>query len=218
MLRKRYDNLMFDLDGTLTDSKPGLVKAVEYAVSRMGLEPLPSPVVDKFLGPPLFGSFEKHCGMDGETAKKAVSYFREYYAKKGVFENEPYEGIVELLEACTASGKRLFVATSKPTVTALQVCSYFSIDQYFTEILGSEMDGSIIEKSDIIGILLSRYALDRSRTIMIGDRENDITGGRKNGLDTVAVGYGYGAEGELRQANANYYAKTMSDLKKLLLS
>ncbi|MDD3981003.1 MAG: HAD hydrolase-like protein [Spirochaetia bacterium] len=216
-VRESYDNLMFDLDGTLTDSKPGLVNAVEYAVRKMGLAPLPSAIVDMFLGPPLFGSFEKYCGMDRETAKAAVSCFREYYAEKGVFENEPFEGVTELLKALKASEKRLFVATSKPTVTALQVCLHFDIDGYFTEILGSELDGSIIEKHDIVGLLLSRHALDRSRTLMIGDRENDIAGGRKNGLDTAAVGYGYGSEDELRQANASYYVKTMSDLRALLL-
>jgi len=208
---------MFDLDGTLTDSKPGLVNAIEFAVRKMGLAPLPQAVVEKFLGPPLFGSFEKHCGMDRETARIAVSYFREYYADRGIFENEPYEGIPELLGRLKAAGKRLFVATSKPTVSALQVCAHFGIDGYFTEILGSELDGSIIEKHDIVGLLLSRHALDRSRTLMIGDRENDIAGGRKNGLDTAAVGYGYGSEDELRQANASYYVKTMSDLRALLL-
>lgn len=213
-----YDSLLFDLDGTLTDSKSGLVNAVNYAVKKIGLAPLPSAVVDLFLGPPLFGSFERHCGMDKETAKTAVSYFREYYTNKGIFENKPYEGIADLLEALEASEKRLFVATSKPTVSALQVCAYFNIDRYFIEILGSELDGSIIEKSDIVGILISRHSLDKGRTLMIGDRENDIEGGRKNGLETVAVGYGYGSEEELRHSNATYYAKTMSDLKKLLLS
>lgn len=213
-----YKNIMFDLDGTLTDSKIGLVNAVEYAVRKMGLEPLPSAVVEKFLGPPLFGSFERHCGMDKETARIAVSYFREYYADKGIFENEPYGGVEELLMALKASGYRLFVATSKPTVSALKVCAHFDIDRYFIEILGSEMDGSIIEKRDIIGILMARHGLARSHTLMIGDRENDIAGGRSNGLDTVAVGYGYGSDEELVHAKASYYVKTMSDLKNLLLS
>ncbi|MEL7556291.1 MAG: HAD hydrolase-like protein [bacterium] len=218
MLRDIYDNLLFDLDGTLTDSKPGLVNAIEFAVRKMGLAPLPQAVVEKFLGPPLFGSFEKHCGMDRETARIAVSYFREYYADRGIFENEPYEGIPELLGLLKAAGKRLFVATSKPTVSALQVCAHFGIDGYFAEILGSEMDGSIIEKSDIVGILISRHALGRRESLMIGDRENDIVGGSGNGLDTVAVGYGYGSEEELRHSNATYYAKTISDLGRLLLS
>lgn len=213
-----YKYLMFDLDGTLTDSKIGLVNAIEYAVKKMGLAPLPDAVVEKFLGPPLFGSFETHCGMDKKTAKAAVSYFREYYADKGIFENEPYEGIEELLIALKASGNSLFIATSKPTISALKVCAHFNIDRYFTEILGSEMDGSIIEKRDIIGILIDRHSLDIRKTLMIGDRENDIAGGRSNGLDTVAVGYGYGSDEELTHAKARYYVKTMSDLRNLLLS
>jgi phosphoglycolate phosphatase len=208
---------MFDLDGTLTDSKPGLVNAVEYSVRKMGMDPLPRELVDKFLGPPLFGSFEKHCGMDKESARRAVAYFREYYGAKGIFENKPFGGIAELLERLKASGKRLFVATSKPTTTALQVCSHFDIEGCFEEILGSEMDGSIIEKADIIGILISRHQLDRGRTLMIGDRENDIAGGRENKLATVAVGYGYGSEEELSRSGATYYAKTISDLGNLLL-
>lgn len=216
-LRDAYDNLMFDLDGTLTDSKPGLVNAVDYSVRKMGMEPLPRAVVDKFLGPPLFGSFEKHCGMDMASARTAVAYFREYYGDKGIFENEPYAGIRELLGLLKASGKRLYVATSKPTVTALQVCARFDIEGYFEEILGSELDGSIIEKADIIGILISRHRLNRGRTLMIGDRENDIAGGRENNLATVAVGYGYGCEEELSRSGATYYAKTISDLGDLLL-
>lgn len=212
-----YKNLMFDLDGTLTDSKLGLVNAIEYAVRKIGLPALPEAVVEKFLGPPLFGSFETHCGMDNDTAKIAVSYFREYYADKGIFENEPYEGIEELLKALKASGRKLFVATSKPTVSALKVCAHFAIDPYFTEILGSEMDGSIIEKRDIIGILITRHGLAIGQTLMIGDRENDIAGGRSNGLATVAVGYGYGSDEELARSKATYYAKTINDLRNLLL-
>jgi phosphoglycolate phosphatase len=172
----------------------------------------------KFIGPPLWESFERYYGFSEAEAKKAVAYYREYFSVTGMFENTVYDGIDAMLAALENSGKTLIVATSKPEVFAEQILEHFDLAKYFTFIGGSELDGSRVKKDEVI-----RYALemggvtDLSTAVMVGDREHDILGAKKVGIASAGVLFGYGSRGELETAGADFTAETVGDLHKLLL-
>ena len=189
-----YHTILFDLDGTLTDSGPGITNSVAYALKKWNIEEKDINVLRKFVGPPLDASFAKYYGFSKEKCVQAIQYYREYYLTKGIYENQVYDGMEELLKWLRDTGRRAIVATSKPEPSAIHVLEYFHMDSYFDIIAGATMDGSRVEKSDVI-----RYALDRagirdlSGVVMVGDRENDIQGAKANGLDSIGVLYGYGS-------------------------
>ena len=193
-----YHTILFDLDGTLTDSGPGITNSVAYALKKWNIEEKDINVLRKFVGPPLDASFAKYYGFSKEKCVQAIQYYREYYLTKGIYENQVYDGMEELLKWLRDTGRRAIVATSKPEPSAIHVLEYFHMDSYFDIIAGATMDGSRVEKSDVI-----RYALDRagirdlSGVVLVGDRENDIQGAKANGLDSIGVLYGYGSRGEL---------------------
>lgn len=209
-----YHTILFDLDGTLTDSGPGITNSVAYALKKWDIEEKDINVLKKFVGPPLDTSFAKYYGFSKEKCLQAIQYYREYYLTKGIYENRVYDGIEELLKWLRDTGRRAIVATSKPEPSAVQVLEYFHIDSYFEIIAGATMDRSRVEKSDVI-----RYALDRagirdvSGVVMVGDRENDIQGAKDNGLDSIGVLYGYGSREELQAAGAMQIAETVEDLR-----
>ena len=209
-----YHTILFDLDGTLTDSGPGITNSVAYALKKWDIEEKDINVLKKFVGPPLDTSFAKYYGFSKEKCLQAIQYYREYYLAKGIYENRVYDGIEELLKWLRDTGRRAIVATSKPEPSAVQVLEYFHIDSYFEIIAGATMDRSRVEKSDVI-----RYALDRagirdvSGVVMVGDRENDIQGAKDNGLDSIGVLYGYGSREELQAAGAMQIAETVEDLR-----
>ena len=189
-----YHTILFVLDGTLTDSGPGITNSVAYALKKWNIEEKDINVLRKFVGPPLDASFAKYYGFSKEKCVQAIQYYREYYLTKGIYENRVYDGMEELLKWLRDTGRRAIVATSKPEPSAIHVLEYFHMDSYFDIIAGATMDGSRVEKSDVI-----RYALDRagirdlSGVVMVGDRENDIQGAKANGLDSIGVLYGYGS-------------------------
>ena len=209
-----YHTILFDLDGTLTDSGPGITNSVAYALKKWNIEEKEINVLRKFVGPPLDASFAKYYGFSKEKCVQAIQYYREYYLTKGIYENQVYDGMEELLKWLRDTGRRAIVATSKPEPSAIHVLEYFHIDSYFDIIAGATMDGSRVEKSDVI-----RYALDRagirdlSGVVMVGDRENDIQGAKANGLDSIGVLYGYGSREELEEAGAMQIAETVEDLR-----
>lgn len=209
-----YHTILFDLDGTLTDSGPGITNSVAYALKKWNIEEKDINVLRKFVGPPLDASFAKYYGFSKEKCVQAIQYYREYYLTKGIYENRVYDGMEELLKWLRDTGRRAIVATSKPEPSAIHVLEYFHIDSYFDIIAGATMDGSRVEKSDVI-----RYALDRagirdlSGVVMVGDRENDIQGAKANGLDSIGVLYGYGSREELEEAGAMQIAETVEDLR-----
>ena len=209
-----YHTILFDLDGTLTDSGPGITNSVAYALKKWNIEEKDINVLRKFVGPPLDASFAKYYGFSKEKCVQAIQYYREYYLTKGIYENQVYDGMEELLKWLRDTGRRAIVATSKPEPSAIHVLEYFHIDSYFDIIAGATMDGSRVEKSDVI-----RYALDRagirdlSGVVMVGDRENDIQGAKANGLDSIGVLYGYGSREELEEAGAMQIAETVEDLR-----
>lgn len=208
----KYSNVLFDLDGTLTDPKTGITKSVQYALNKAGIN---EPDLDKlipFIGPPLHQSFMDFYGFSDAQAWDAVNAYREYFPVTGIYENLRYDGIPELLTALRGQGRRLFVATSKPKVFADIVIRHFELTPYFTAVYGSELDGTRTDKGELIRYLLAEEQLDKSTTIMIGDRKHDIIGAHKNQLPAIAVGYGYGSTQELRDASPEYIFNTVDEL------
>lgn len=211
-MNKKY--ILFDLDGTLTDSGEGITKSVVYALEKFGIQAT-TDEVKHFVGPPLKENFMLSCNLTEEQATDAVEYFRERYAPIGIFENYPYRGIKELLKELKEKGFTLLLATSKPLIHAEKVLEKFELYTYFDYILGSQLHGSEC-KTDIMKEVLKKAGVkDLSDAIMVGDTIFDIEGARNVGVDVIAVGYGYGKKEELKQAD--YFAETVQDLKNLLL-
>ena len=212
------DIVFFDLDGTLTDSGDGIKNSAAYALNKFGM-PVPSrDELNKFIGPPLVGSFRNLFGMSDEDADLAVVYYREYYAVKGIFENSLYDGVTDMLEALKKAGRTIVLATSKPEIYANQILKYFNIYDYFTHVCGAEMDHKRTDKHEVIEYALETAGVtDRSRVIMVGDRLHDIEGAKKSHLDSIGVTFGYGSEAELKEAGADYIVNDAKELTELLL-
>jgi phosphoglycolate phosphatase len=211
--------IFFDLDGTLTDPAIGITNAVMHALKKYGIAVSDRKELYKFIGPPLWDSFEKYCGFSKEEANAAVEYYREYYRDKGMFENQVYDGCEGLLKELKDNGKILIVATSKPEVFAEQILEHFGIAKYFTFIAGSTLDGSRVKKGDVIRYALeSCNIIDGSQAIMIGDREHDIIGAKEMGLSSIGVLFGYGSRAELEEAGADFIVSTIEDIGKVILA
>ena len=206
--------ILFDLDGTLTESGEGIMKSVQYALEKLGIIEENQENLRRFIGPPLLESFMNYYGMDQETAAQAVVYYRERYTDKGIFENELYPKIPQLLEILQINDKILGVASSKPEVYVKQILEHFGIDQYFQVIVGSELDGSRTKKPEVIEEALRRLNMqtERDKVLMVGDREHDVSGAISCGLQCIGVAYGYGSREELEKAGAVYVADTVEDL------
>ena len=210
----RYDTVLFDLDGTLTDSGPGIFHGVEYALMHFGISEYTDEILRSFVGPPLRESFSKNFGFDSEKADEAVRVYREYYIKKGVYENEVYDGIRETLARLKENGVTLAVATSKPEETSLMVLEHFDLKKYFTVITGATVDGSFVLKADVIRKALSVLKEKGAgiNPVMVGDREHDVIGAKENNIPCIGVLYGYGDRNELEGAGADMIAETPSDI------
>ncbi len=211
--------VLFDLDGTLTDSAPGIVRCVQYALEKMG-RPVPEfRELTCFVGPPLLEQFMSYGGFTREEAEEAVRFYRERYSGRGIFENTVYPGIRELLELLDRRGIRLGVASSKPEFYVNQILEHFGLRQYLDPVAGSELDGRRTDKAEVIEEALSRagYGQHRERVIMCGDRCYDAEGAGEHGLRFVGVSYGYGSREELLAAGAEQIAETVEELGQILL-
>lgn len=197
-----YKAILFDLDGTLTQSGEGITKCVQYALEKLGKTQPDLKELEVFVGPPLLEQFMKYAGFDEETARQAVVYYRERYSTTGIFENQPYPRIINALEELKRKGYILAVSSSKPEHFVLQVLEHFDMKKYFTEIVGSEMNGSRTSKAEVIEETLRRLHMEnkRSEVIMVGDKEHDVFGAAQAGIACVAVSYGYGSMEELQNA------------------
>ena len=215
-LTDRYTTLLFDLDGTLTDPKIGITQSVHYALRKMGIKNVDVESLTRFIGPPLKESFKKYYGFDDEQTDLGIRYYREYFSETGIYENTLYLGIDGLLKALAKKGLRQIIATTKPTVYAKRICDHFVISRYFIDIKGSELDGTLSDKGELIGHILRKHGVDNEKALMIGDREHDIIGARSNAVKSVGVGYGYGGRRELEASGATYYAATVGELTRLL--
>ena len=201
------NNIFFDLDGTLTDPKPGITGSIQYALQKLEL---PVPSQDELtwcIGPPLRASFVTLLG--GETlADRAVALYRERFADTGLYENSVYPDIEHILAALRATPRHLFVATSKPRVFAERIIDHFGLSSYFEQIFGSELDGTRVNKGDLLAYAIEATGVDPSQALMIGDRSHDIVGAKSNGIRGVGVLYGYGSEDELIAAGASHLCAT----------
>ncbi len=214
---KKYDIILFDLDGTLTDPELGITTCVQYALADAGIQVEDRTTLRSFIGPPLMDSFQKEFNMNYEQAEKAVAKYRERFSTVGLFENKVYPNVDILLEKLKLQGKILALATSKPEKFALQILEHFGLDGYFDEICGAEMEvGGRNSKEDVIHYVLKRLGVeDKSSVVMVGDTKFDILGATLCGIDAIGVLYGFGSRSELNGAVA--VAERVADLEKILL-
>lgn len=214
----RYEYLLFDLDGTLTDPVLGITNSVMYALKKYGIEVNDRRELYKCIGPPLTDSFENFYGFSKVEAKNAVEYYREYYREKGIFENTVYDGIETLLKMLKDNGRTLLLATSKPQVFAERILEHFKIAQYFTFVAGSNLDGTRVKKGEVIKYALENCKnIDPTKAVMIGDREHDIIGAKEAGMDSIGVLFGYGGRDELEKAGADKIVESVAELGRVLL-
>lgn len=202
---KSYDTFFFDLDGTITDSAPGITNSVIYALKKYGIEENDYEKLCKFIGPPLDVSFQEYYGFSKEQSLEAIEYYREYYKDKGIFENSVYDGFEEVVKKLKEAGKRLIVATSKPEPFARRIIEHFGLSPYFDYVAGMELDGRRGSKEEVINYALEACGIkDKSKVLMVGDRRHDVIGARAAGIDCLGVLYGFGTREELEAAGAAY--------------
>jgi len=204
--------IYFDLDGTLTNPKPGITRSIQYALNRLDRAAPSEDELTWCIGPPLRASLKKLLGSD-DLADKALLLYRERFADIGIFENEVYPGIEATLSAFAGSGRRLFVATSKPGIYAERIIDHFKLRGYFERVFGSELDGTRSDKTDLLDYALRSTGVDPAKAMMIGDRSHDMVGARNNGMTAVGVLYGYGSEAELLGAGAHHVCATPQALR-----
>lgn len=207
-------NILIDLDGTLTDPKVGITESARYGLHKIGY-PISSDVnIDWIIGPPLKASLAKilDVALDNDLAEQALLAYRERFSVTGLFENEVYAGVAETLAQLKQRGFQLYVATAKPTVYAQQILEHFELAPYFQKIYGSELTGERTNKGDLIAYILEQEQLNAAECMMVGDREYDILGARRNGIEAIGVSYGYGSSQELEHAQPKYTIDAFAQL------
>ena len=199
--------VFFDLDGTLTDPKPGITECIRHALGGLGRTPPPAEELLWCIGPPLSASFATLLETTDHTLiARSLALYRERFGTVGLYENAVYAGIPEAVTAVRAAGFATFVATSKPHVYARRIVEHFGLDPLFDGVYGSELDGTRVEKADLIAYALGEERLAPGRVLMIGDRQHDMIGARRCGVRAIGVSYGYGSEAELRTHGAEAIA------------
>lgn len=208
---RAIDTVFFDLDGTLSDPKIGITGSIQYALEKLGVAVPTKDDLTWCIGPPLRASFVALLGGE-DHADRGVELYRERFGSIGLFENTLYDGIPALLEALHGSGRRLFVATSKPHVFAGRIIDHFGLRRYFHRVFGSELDGTRVDKTDLLRYALEQTSSDPARAIMVGDRKHDVIGAANNGMTTIGAGYGYGGRAELSAAGATFIAASPAEI------
>ena len=216
-MKKNYNHILFDLDGTLTDSAEGVTRSVQHALKQYSID-ASLEELKSFIGPPLHQSFIDVYGFSKQEAHRAVEYYRDYYSDVGIFENKVYPDIPELLENLKKNNKKIYLATSKPTFFAEKILNYFKLDHFFTTIAGSNLDGTRVEKQEVIAhVLNENNKIQIEETVMVGDRKHDIYGAKAWKLDSIGVTYGYGSFSELQEAGSTIIVNSITELMKNLL-
>lgn len=208
--------ILFDLDGTLTDPFLGITRSVAYSLKSFGIEVDDLETLKPFIGPPLDVSFREYYHMDEAQSWKAVKKYREYFSKKGLFENKVYEGMEDFLQSLLNMDMKLYVCTSKPEVFAKEILDHFSLTPYFTGIYGATLDGSLKNKGDVIAHCIKQEHLNIQDCMMVGDRQHDIVGAHQNQIPCIGVLYGYGSLEEFQEYHCDYIAKDLIELKKII--
>ncbi len=208
--------ILFDLDGTLTNPMLGITKSIQYALSSKGIPITDLNSLTKYIGPPLRNTFMDFDFNEAE-AEELITKYREYYAVTGLYENEVYEGIEELLHRLKEDGKKLYTATSKPEHFAKIILEHFKLDHYFEDICGATMDSSRATKEEVIRYALEKNnIIDLDEVVMIGDREHDVEGAKKVGIASIGVLFGFGSRNELIEAGADHLAATVEDVHDII--
>jgi len=211
-------NVLFDLDGTLTDPGKGIVACIRYALSALGESTLPESDLGRFIGPPLRDTFSELLSADSTRVEVAIAAYRERFTEIGMFENSVYEGIPSVLEWLAVHDVRLFVATSKPRVFAERILDHFELSKYFSAVYGSELSGELSDKGDLIGYALATSGLRPADTSMVGDRCHDVRGALRNHVSSAGVLWGYGSRDELMAAGVERLFQEPCELAQLLVA
>lgn len=216
-----YKYILFDLDGTITDTKPGICKSVQYALSKFGIIENDIESLTRFIGPPLRVSFPEFYGFSENDTELAVKYYRERYSVTGLFECDVYEGIEDLLKSLKEAGLTILIASSKPTTFINRILEHFNLDKYFDVVVGSQLDGTRDSKIEVIkeclNILSRTQAVEISECVMIGDRKFDIDAANELNMPNIGVTYGFGSRDELTEHNAGAICDSAYEIKELLL-
>lgn len=217
-MKKEYDCILMDLDGTITDPGLGITRCVQFALNHWGIEVESLQDLYCFIGPPLQESFTEFYHFSKEQAEAAILKYRERFAAIGMYENEVYPGMEDLLQELNKTGKKVMVATSKPEIFARKILEHFRLDSYFSFIGGASLDGLRSRKEEVIEyVLKTNHISDLSRAVMVGDRKYDIEGAKYCGLASIGVTYGYGSSEELSEAGADTVVETVEELKQRFL-
>lgn len=217
-MKSYYKHVIFDLDGTLSDSREGVFKAYHYVIDRLGLQPRTETELNPLIGPPLQKGFADGFQLTGEGNDEAVRLFREYYGTKGLYENRLYAGMKELLEDLVRSGAILYVATSKYIVYATRVLQHFEIHSCFREIAGADYNGHYASKVNLVAGLLQRNGItDPTNVILIGDTRYDIEAAAELEMESVGVTYGFSSSDEIEALEPDYIAGSVAELRAVLL-
>ena len=211
-----YKYILFDLDGTLTNPKEGITKCVQYALRTFGIERECEELVP-FIGPPLKEQFMEYASLSEEEAVCAVEAYRERFAPIGIFENQIYDGVEDMLRTLKDSGMIVAVATSKPTIYSERICDNYGISPYLTCLCGSELDGRNTDKALVIEKVIEKLGAKKEETIMVGDRIHDYIGAKKNGIAFIGVSYGFASEGEFDDADSLCIASTPRQIADYIL-
>lgn len=212
----KYKNVLFDLDGTISDSSPGIINAYQYSLNKMGFPGDDPAVIKSYIGSPLRSYYTDEKNLDGSDSEIAVKFFREYYSETGIFENNLYDKMDELIGELFNNGNRVFIATSKPLEFALRILTHFKLKEYFTSIHGSDMSADNKPKDKLISDAIIMNGLAKAESVMIGDRYHDIRGARSNGIDSIAVTYGFGSKTEIETEKPDHIAANSDDIRNII--
>lgn len=213
---KAKNTIIFDLDGTLIDSAPGITNSVQYALAQYDIHVPPEDLIS-FIGPPLLDSFMGYYHLSEQQAREAITHYRAHYNQHGVHKNSLYPGIQKIITTLYHQGKTLLIATTKPRLTAIEVLKSYQLDSYFSFISGSEMDGSRTDKTELIEYALEHIEISKiEHTVMVGDTKFDMIGAKNLDMDSIGVLYGFGTREELEREHATEIAETTADLATLL--
>ena len=213
-----FTHILFDLDGTLTNPRQGIGNSLKYALRQMHIDGYSDDILERFIGPPLQHGFKSLFGLNERNTGLAVEHFRTYFGDKGWCENEPFQGILELLEELHLSGKRIYVVTSKLEKYAKMIVQHFEFDRYIDDLIGAEATGIHSGKGQLIVEILERNRISASPSIvMVGDTHYDMVGGKENEISTIGVTYGFGTRETLTECNPDYLVDSVDELAELLL-
>lgn len=213
-----FSHILFDLDGTLTNPRLGIGNSLKYALNQLQLDGYSEQILERFIGPPLQDGFKNLFGLSERNTQLAVEHFRNYFGEKGLYENEPYPGITELLEELHFSGRKVFVVTSKLEKYAWMIVRHFGFDRYINDLIGAEATGKHSGKGQLINELMLRNRIHSSSLVaMIGDTHYDMIGAKENEISGIAVGYGFGTPETLSCCTPDYLVDSVDELAELLL-